>query len=366
EAQQSGSINEMMVHMDEKALRQILLNLTGNALKFTRVGGVTIRYGTSQQGKFVRFEVEDTGIGIDSSEHETVFNAFEQAEKGRSNAGGTGLGLAISKRLCELMGGSIGMSSVPGAGSVFWFELPLRLSDAPLPVIAASVREICGYEGKKRYVLVVDDNRDNREVLSDLLTQVGFETATAENGQQAWDMLQQRSPDIILTDLVMPQMSGFELCRYVQEKAEFAALPVVAVSASLMRSEENSERLKPFAAFISKPILVDELYREVGEILGLTWRYTEDKTEEPTSVKGAPIQAPDTGTLLELQELAEMGDILELQRRIAPLIRQYPDREEYYRRIETLANEFQADAIVNLIQQTLGGSDVASTLGEPN
>ena len=358
EDESEKAIDEMMVCMDEKALRQILLNLAGNAIKFTRVGGVTIRYGVTQ-GR-LRLEVEDTGIGIDPSEHESVFDAFEQAAKGRNSAGGTGLGLAISKRLCELMKGGVGMQSELGKGSLFWVEIPLQVSDVPLPEPSARVREVAGYEGELRRVLVVDDNAENRAVLADLLGTVGFEVEKAADGGEAWERVGEQLPDLVLTDLVMPGMSGFDLCRMMQESPQTQQVPVVAVSASLMRSDENMERLKPFAAFISKPVMAAELYREIGRLLGVTWRYAEDGPAKPVQPEPVSGECPDPDMLAELLDLAEQGDMLEFQRRIVQLIRQYPQWEDYYRKLESLANDFQADAIAQTINATLGGDDAAS------
>ncbi|MBC2595401.1 PAS domain S-box protein [Ruficoccus amylovorans] len=359
EAGVSQVFGERMVCMDEKALRQILLNLVGNAIKFTQVGGVSIRYGLTSAGR-LRFEIEDTGTGIDTSEQAGVFNAFEQAEKGRRSIGGTGLGLAISKRLCELMNGEIGLESELGTGSLFWVELPLRASDAPMREPEVRLPDISGYEGEPRRVLVVDDNVDNRVVLSDLLTSVGFEVNKASDSQEALDWIERELPDLILTDLVMPNVSGFELCRMIHEDPRVKHVPVVAVSASLMRSAENKERLMPFAAFVSKPIMVDELYREVGRLLGLTWRYVKDVPITPLPSASMPGNRPAPDTLTELLDLAELGDMLEVQRRLVQLVRQYPQWEKYYRRLESLANDFQADALAHLIRETLGGDGTAS------
>jgi CheY-like chemotaxis protein len=225
--------------------------------------------------------------------------------------------------------------------------------------VSVREREISGYEGEARLVLVVDDNPDNRMVLADLLRTVGFEADTAVDGRDAWDRIGLKRPDLVLTDLVMPGINGFELCRIIHETPQTRDMPVVAVSASLMRSEENKERLKPFAAFISKPVIAGELFREIGRLLGLTWRYAEETPEKAAGVEFAPGKQPDPDTLTELLDLADLGDMLEVQRRLAQLIRQYPKWEEYFCRLETMANDFQADAIAQTIRKTLGDDTAA-------
>ncbi|MFT3856076.1 MAG: ATP-binding protein [Aquabacterium sp.] len=259
--------------VDEKRLRQVLLNLLSNAVKFTQTG--VVRLGVSavavDHGHCrVRFEVQDSGVGIRPEDQDRIFEPFEQAGDARSRAAGTGLGLAISRQLVRLMGGELTLKSEPGSGSLFWFEVTLPIVEAaPTPRERAPLA--IGYEGARRHVLVVDDVAANREMLVALLNPLGFETTEAIDGQDALDKVAACRPDLILMDLAMPVMDGLQATRRLRESAEHKDIPVIALTANA----SGAHRVEALAAganmFMSKPFESAELLGLIGDCLSLAW-----------------------------------------------------------------------------------------------
>ena len=205
---------------DPTRLKQVLVNLVGNGMKFTQQGAVTVtvRHHWPQNGENrFRFEVRDTGIGIPQDRQGILFNAFSQMDASTTRQyGGSGLGLAISRKLVETMGGEIGVESLPGMGSLFWFEVPLALGNVPAHheteprVIAAS---------SPRRVLLVDDVELNRVLIADMLRAYGHEVAVAENGQEAVVLAAREPFDVVLMDVQMPVMDGVEATRQIRPAA---------------------------------------------------------------------------------------------------------------------------------------------------
>lgn len=260
------------VRTDERRLRQILLNLLANAVRFTDRGWVSLSVATSG-GRHVRFEVSDSGVGMSPDQLRKLFQRFEQVGDVEHSAGGTGLGLAISRNLVRLMGGELQVTSSPGAGSTFWFELELnktgeRCADSgPKPVIA-------GYAGPRRSVLVVDDVLESRAVLVELLEPLGFQVAQAENGAAALNMARAARPDLIVTDLAMPEVGGHELTRRLRENADLASVPIIVISASNSARSGRERQTLAQDAFFTKPIDTEALLVSIASLLGIQWEYS--------------------------------------------------------------------------------------------
>jgi PAS domain S-box-containing protein len=259
---------------DDKRLRQVLINLLGNAVKFTQRGGVSlaVRQVSAEAGSArLRFEVRDTGIGIAPGDLERVFQPFEQAGDEQLRAGGTGLGLAISRQLVGLMGGAIEVDSTPGQGSVFSFELSLLLAQRPAPVAAPRVP--VGYDGERRRVLVVDDVAGNRNMLSALVSALGFDVEEAADGQQAFDRVSVRTPDLVLMDAAMPVMDGLAATRKLRADPRWRELPIVIVSAAVSDTDRYRCLEAGASAFIAKPVDRDQLLHALQQWLRVQWRY---------------------------------------------------------------------------------------------
>ncbi|NVM77249.1 signal transduction histidine kinase/ActR/RegA family two-component response regulator [Duganella sp. SG902] len=265
------------VSVDETRLRQVLLNLLGNALKFTDRGAVRLHVlplpaepGQGADVARVRFEVLDDGIGIAPAQHEAIFRPFEQVGDVSRRAGGTGLGLAISRQLVQLMGGKLQVESAPGKGSRFWFDVPLPVVEAP-GATAGTEHIATGYVGPRKTILVVDDVATNRALLRDLLGSLGFRTLEAENGMSALMQTQAVRPDMVLLDMVMPGMDGIETLRRLRADARTADTPVLIISASSTPEEEERSLEVGAKAFLPKPVNEHDLLREIGAHLKLEW-----------------------------------------------------------------------------------------------
>jgi len=265
------------VSVDETRLRQVLLNLLGNALKFTDRGTVRLRVsplpaapGQGGDVARLRFEVIDNGIGIAADQQELIFRPFEQAGDASRRAGGTGLGLAISRQLVQLMGGTLQVESAPGQGSRFWFDVPLPIADVPGAKIGGE-HIASGYLGPRKTILVVDDVATNRALLRDLLGPLGFHMLEAENGMSALMQTQALRPDMVLLDMVMPGMDGIETMRRLHADARTADTPVLIISASSTPEEEERSLEVGAKAFLVKPVSEQDLLREIGAHLNLEW-----------------------------------------------------------------------------------------------
>jgi len=262
------------VLVDEKRLRQTLLNLLDNAAKFTDAGQVKLRVITlltDADSARLRFEVEDTGAGIARDDIDKVFQPFEQVGETRLRRGGAGLGLAISRRLVRLMGSEIRVLSQPGKGSRFWFDLDVELAEArPEPVSRGNP---AGYEGEVRSVLVADDVELNRTLLRSILAPLGFEVHEASDGQEACDTASRIEPHLILIDSVMPVRDGVDAIARMRAMPALKATPIISISASAMATDRDRCLAAGANAFLPKPIHIPSLLEAIRDAVGLEWTY---------------------------------------------------------------------------------------------
>lgn len=258
------------VYGDAKRLRQILVNLLSNAVKFTQAGRVVLRL--DYRGETAYFEIEDTGPGIPAEDLERIFAPFERLQYHPSGGEGTGLGLALTYHLVEKLRGTLAVDSQPGQGSRFRVGLPLPVAAKPPGRIAKG--RIVGYQGQRRRILLVDDVADNIAILAAALEAVGFVTASAINGREALTMLDSFTPDLILLDLLMPEMDGRETVRHIRA-AKNHTVRVIAVSANAFEATRRDCLAIGFDDFISKPVELDLLFERIQTGLGLVWHYAE-------------------------------------------------------------------------------------------
>ena len=265
------------VIVDEKRLSQVLLNLLGNAVKFTSRGSVTLRTqalpATSGSAR-LRFTVEDTGPGIGPDDLSRIFAPFEQVGDMNQRVGGAGLGLAISRRIVQLMGSDIAVHSELGTGSRFCFDLDLPLAGVGTAPVEEKYRDVNGYEGRLRTVLVVDDIAANREIACSVLGMAKFRTLEARNGEEALQRLRAEPVDLVLLDMLMPVMDGAATLRVIRQLPEGGKLQVIAVSASNFPMDRRRALEEGADDFIPKPLDFNELFDRVGERLGLTWTHS--------------------------------------------------------------------------------------------
>ena len=360
------------VQTDEKRLRQILINLLGNALKFTDTGQVTLRVSLIEEitdnspfskagnppTEIFRFEVVDTGVGMTPEQLEKIFLPFEQVGDTERRAAGTGLGLAISRQLVHLMGSKLKVKSEFGKGSVFWFDLAL-------PVVAAEAQEkrtltgeIIGYKGKRRKVLVVDDKLPNRLVLLNLLEPLGFEVVLAENGQEEVAKAKEIQPDLILTDLVMPVMTGIEAVQEIRQIPELQEVVIIAVSASVFEMDRKKSVSVGCNSFLPKPVKAEKLFALLETHLKLEWVYSESVTDdgvaeslEAKELVSGPLVPPPAEELEVLHKLAMTGKMRRIRDRATHLEELDKKYLPFVRKLRHLAKGFEREQILALIKQ---------------
>ncbi|MEG3849621.1 AAA family ATPase [Microcoleus sp. herbarium13] len=359
------------ISADEKKLRQILINLIGNAVKFTERGGVTFKVSVvdcaSDEKRTevltakvrVRFQVEDTGIGIAADELPKIFAPFEQVGNTRRHTEGTGLGLAISRQLVEIMGGELKVESTLGRGSIFWLELDLLAVDSPQKNKKCSEKFITGFNGTNKTILVADDRRENRSVLIHLLQPLGFEIIEAVDGQDCLNKALEFQPDCILIDLVMPVMDGFEAMRQIRKFPQLQNVVAIGTSASIMEVEKQGSLAAGCNAFIPKPIRVEELLNCLQVHLDLEWIY-EDLQEgnaefevghKQSQIQDGEIVAPPADEIAVLFELAMRGDLGEIQKQAENLKKLDVKYVSFARHLNQLAKDFEEAKILEFVEQ---------------
>src|SRR5471032_415910 len=341
------------VRADERRLRQVLLNLLANAVKFTDSGTVSLRVAPLPDGR-IRFTVEDTGMGIGDMQHELIFEPFEQTGAEQRHRGGAGLGLGISRQLMRSMGSDILVESRKGEGSTFWFDLEA----VPVPSVSQESHAawvVTGYAGARRSVLVIDDVATNRAVVVDMLGQIGFDMIEAASGQEALDKAQVKRPSLILTDIVMHEMDGLETMRRLRLLPDFAGVPIIAISASPTGGDEMRSLSAGADAFVAKPIHLDTLLAKIAALLSLTWTY--ESLGEPLAQPAAtmPCPAVPSHEMQNLHRLARQGNMREIvlwAERIATLDERY---SAFATELRSLAKNYRTKAIVQFVERHLEG-----------
>jgi len=295
---------------DEGKLRQVLVNLMGNAVKFTAQGFVGLRVERRDAG--IRFEVRDTGPGLRPDELDTLFGAFQQTETGQKAREGTGLGLYISQAMVRLMGGEIAVESSLGEGSTFLFELPLLALDAQevCPADHRSVEGlVAGQIGLK--ALVVDDRADNRDLLAELLTQWGFQVRTAEDGLVALEIWEAWGPNVIWMDLLMPRMGGAEAVariRELEKASERSRALVFALSASVLDTDRQTLLDQGFDEYLLKPFRESQLVEALERLGGLRFRTGDDSGSSRASLTVEDLKSLPPDWRRAFREALLLGD----------------------------------------------------------
>jgi signal transduction histidine kinase/CheY-like chemotaxis protein len=351
------------VRGDERKLRQILLNLLSNSVKYTRRGGVTMRVTYNQAGVgLFRCEVVDSGIGIPADKLEAIFEPFTQLVSDRQVKDGTGLGLNITKRLLELMQGRIGVESVLGKGSTFWMEVALSALLDDEVALEKTESHVVGYSGERKRILVVDDNVGNTLMLVSLLEPLGFELDTAQNGQEALLQAEEHRPDLVLLDLVMPEMNGLEAATVMREKPEFTETKIIGTSATVTDSDYKETFIAACDAFVTKPMRIDLLLEKIRELLGIEWKTAPAEIDGVDGVKGGrsfanseePLVVPAAEDIEVLYELAMMGDMNKIENWANKLEAGDQKYHCFAWKLCELAGGFRTKSILTLVEQYRG------------
>jgi signal transduction histidine kinase/CheY-like chemotaxis protein len=343
------------VRADEKRLRQVLLNLLGNAIKFTEKGSVTFYVEakpTAIPGQFsVCFSIQDTGVGMSPDQLQSIFLPFEQVGTTKKQSEGTGLGLSISQKLVELMGSKLDVQSNLNVGSVFSFERNImESSEWAMASHKTNRGTIVGYKGTKRRILVVDDRWENRAVIVNLLEPLGFEVIEASDGQEGLAQLEAGQPDLVITDLAMPIMDGFEMLQHLRKIPAHKTLPVIVSSASVFDLDANKSIAAGGNVFLPKPVQADQLFEQIQGQLAIVWNYAKTQVVDETPIEFIP---PPIETLRRLAELVEIGDFFQVQEEATAIAQSQPESAAFAQAITELAETFQAKQLTALIQQHL-------------
>jgi signal transduction histidine kinase/CheY-like chemotaxis protein len=361
------------IQADEKRLRQVLINLLGNAIKFTDKGTVTFkvsrdaipvsrdRINTVSTVQLL-FQVEDTGVGIANEQVDAIFKPFEQVGDRTRQSEGTGLGLSISSRIVNLMGSEIQVTSEQGVGSNFFFEVDLPIAtDWVKDNMTNSGQNIIGYQGERRRILVVDDRWENRSVLVNLLEPLGFELFEAENGKEGLKKAEELQPDIIITDLAMPVMNGFEMLNKLRNTESIKHLKVIVSSASVSDIDKQKSLDSGGDDFLSKPVQVGELIQLLQTHLELTWRREEatlsknelNKKIDNHSSDLPESEVPQSEDLQKLLNLVQRGMMKKFTSEIQNLEQRNPNCKAFIEEMTQLAKNFQLEKLEDLLEKNI-------------
>ncbi|NHC36158.1 hybrid sensor histidine kinase/response regulator [Scytonema millei] len=356
------------VRADESKLRQVLINLLGNAIKFTQAGGAILRVRTKQDKQEVsqlqpnncilHFEVEDTGPGIAPSELERLFKPFVQTEAGRKSHEGTGLGLTISQQFVRLMGGEIAVSTTLGHGTIFSFEIPV----SPTAVVEVPPRQhyrrVIGLapDQPKYRILVVEDKWENRQLLVKMLESVGFEVREAENGEEGVAIWETWQPQLIWMDMRMPVMDGYEATRQIKAHLKGHATIIIALTASAFDEERAVVLSAGCNDFVRKPLREEVIWEKMMQYLGVRYIYedtqqaaipSQQEEKEPYTLTAQSLRVMPPEWVVELHQAALRTD----EKLIFDLLEQIPqDYTPMATALADLVNNFRIDKIIDLTQ----------------
>ncbi|MFB2939430.1 PAS domain S-box protein [Aerosakkonemataceae cyanobacterium BLCC-F154] len=352
---------------DPQKLQQVLINLIGNAIKFTKKGKVTLRVSLEFPESFLslRFEVEDTGVGIAPEDLKMIFDAFAQAPAGRQTEEGTGLGLTISRKFIQLMGGKITVNSNLGKGSTFAFTLPVKITTETSVQPKQPKQQVIGLAPNQPIyrILIVDDNAGNRLLLVKLLEKVKLEVKEAVSGEDAFWLWQQWHPDLILMDLRMPGINGYETTKLIRaaeqknQEVESAAIDRPTIIIALTAQASVSDRAQALAAgcndYISKPFEVETLFHKIAKHLEIRYTYADDSynsLNQETLAKNLTMEnftvMPDNW-IVELYQASRSCQ----QKAVTQLIKQIPEEHlSLALALEQLNQDFDFEKIMQLTQ----------------
>ncbi|MDP2178717.1 ATP-binding protein [Methylicorpusculum sp.] len=352
------------VRTDEKRLRQILINVISNAIKYTHQGQVSL--SVSYRNQVAEFSIKDTGVGIAPKDLDRIFRPFERIRKaGSPHITGTGLGLTITRFLTEIMGGDISVESTPGVGS--HFNVRLMLSSAlTLAANTAPEKIVCGYAGKEQTVFVVDDEPSHRGLLQEMLTPLGFNVIQAQDGLSCLDMLQycECEPHIFLLDIAMPGISGWELAHIVRKRIPSAI--ILMVSANANEQVPQQLQMAPHNAYLVKPLRMAQLLDTLQQQTGLTWLYKscEQDTQNQANVTLAATQInkgisdtlkthliTDQEARGELIRLAQIGYANGICSLLEQLKNEHQIDADLMQQLEELTHQFQFSALIKLLKE---------------
>jgi signal transduction histidine kinase/DNA-binding response OmpR family regulator len=351
------------IRTDLSKVRQVLINLIGNAIKYTKKGGISLRVNskTDDSGNnFLYVEVEDSGLGIAPAEIDTIFDAFVQVSSSKGVAEGTGLGLAITCRFIQLMGGEITVMSELDKGSLFKFNVPIELANEADIAPLLSHKKVLKLESNQPVyrLLIVDDKQENRLLLIKLLTSVGFtELREAVNGLEAVEIFKEWQPHLIWMDMRMPVMSGYEATRRIKAIAQ--ETKIIAVTASAFDDEKKKVFIVGCDEFLRKPYRETEIFDIIAKYLNVRYQYEEQLLVETESVSET-LQPTDLANVPEAlrSELRQVVINLDVEKTTAIIDKIREQNVQLAEGLQSLLDDFEYDKLLALLDEFVKGSDV--------
>jgi CheY-like chemotaxis protein len=343
------------IHTDGVKLRQVLLNLLGNAIKFTQEGEVVLQIDSEEnfadQTYTLNFQISDTGVGIASQELEKLFEAFSQTESGRESQEGTGLGLSISRQFVQLMGGDISVTSELGKGTTFNFSIQVQLGKEILTTSFDNRQVIALAPKQPSYkILAVDDKPINRQLLVRLLSPLGFDVKEASNGKEAIAIWQECQPHLIWMDMRMPVMDGYEATKYIKSTPQGSATVVIALTASVLDQEKAVILAVGCDDFVRKPFKEQTIFAALNQYLGVQYIYEDSADHQTSELSDSKINLdlsvmPDEWRS-KICEVALEGD----SNLVNQLIKEIPNQEsDIVKLLEKFAGQFQFEELAEFI-----------------
>ena len=332
---------------DVKCLRQVLLNLLNNAVKYTQQGWVVLK--VKYFNSILECQIEDTGIGIDQDQLNNIYEPFQQIHDKRLAIEGTGLGLSISKQLIQLMGGEIHVESQLNVGSMFWFKVELKESHLAIenPI---EKQHRTGYTGERKRILIVDDAEDNLTVLKDMLASYGFLVQKARDGNESIHAVLEWHPHLVIMDLVLPNLDGYQATQSIRKIEWGKTIPVIACSATDSDVVRQLCMASGCNDFIGKPIACDLLLELLEKNLSIQWTY--ETTQSVKKTLSENIVLPPETFLKQLEQMTNEGDVLGIQDWAESFIQNQPEYKEFGMYIQKMASQLQLNSIQDLITTT--------------
>lgn len=351
-----------MVHTDAGKLRQVLINLLGNAVKFTTYGkislNVALRLDAESEQTFLDVAVSDTGMGIAAHEMDKLFKSFEQTASGRFRQGGTGLGLALCDKYMHLLGGSIHAESVEDQGSTFSFSLPVVIPEVQILESTTKryerVSALAPDEPEWR-ILVTDDEGVNRQIVLDFLRPLGFALQEAVSGEQALQQVAEWHPHLVLMDLSMPGMNGLDAIRRLRAEPEYPDLKMIALTANAFEDDRHRALDAGADDFLAKPFRACQLFEKLAENLDLHYLFYDEEQQQSNAQEKMALDLPPlaelpAALLSELREAAQAADLDRLLELNESLKAQDPGRSQ---QIQAFAAAFDYAKIMEILEVSL-------------
>jgi PAS domain S-box-containing protein len=355
------SVDLLVVNGDDGKIRQVLINLLGNAVKFTSKGSITFNLTQIEGTNNFVFEILDTGVGIPKESQRSVFEPFKQDEHGFKK-GGTGLGLAISKKQVEVMGGQLSLESQVGKGSKFFFTIPLDSTNKEKEFHKKLYENVQSLKKRQNVTaLLIDDVKENREVLSSFLSDIDVKVYEADDGLKGLELIKEVKPDIVFLDIFMPGMDGLSVFDKIKSDPENENLKIVCITASAFDQQKIKYLEKGFDYFIAKPFKTDEIFEALAKCLKVEFDYKEEVDCESNKLEESKFVFSEIKVPKVLRDKiiysAEVCSVTELERHLKELSLNGSECDQFSSFLKSLLKDYDMDSIIKNAKKVTTISD---------